>query len=53
MKSEEVIRETLKKLEDDSILKEETATIEENAPLALMQLEMETRIRVLKWVLGE
>ncbi len=52
MKTEKEIKAELKKLEADERLSYKTATIVENAPLALIQLEMETNIAALKWVLA-
>lgn len=51
MREEKTIKKMLKRLEADERLKYPTATIVENAPLALIQLEMESKIGVLKWVL--
>jgi len=48
------IREQIQKIEADTRYQEglkTPATIDINAPLALIQLEMETRIKTLKWVL--
>ncbi len=51
MKSEKEIRKQLKKIESDKRLSYPTATIVENAPLALIQLELEMKRDTLKWVL--
>ncbi|MDP2104627.1 MAG: hypothetical protein Q8J76_01430 [Desulfobulbaceae bacterium] len=51
MKTEEEIKERIKLIESDKRLKYKTATIVENAPLALIQLELETKRDTLKWVL--
>ena len=53
MKTIEEIKKELNRAKGDERLKSPTATIVENAPLALIQLELETTIRVLKWVLKE
>ena len=50
---EEMIEKVDKRIADieaDSRYQRQSATIEENAPLALIQLEMETEIRILRWV---
>lgn len=48
------IKKMLNKLENDSRVKDqETATIAVNAPLALTQLSIESKIAALKWTLGE
>jgi len=51
MRKEKVIKKMLAVLESDERLKYPPATIQINAPLALIQLEMESKITVLKWVL--
>jgi len=53
MKTEKEILDKIKELESDERLSYPTATIIENAPLALIQLEMESKITALKWVLGD
>ena len=55
MKTGSKIKECLAQIESDSRYQsglKHPATIEENAPLALIQLEMETKVKVLKWVLS-
>lgn len=52
MKSEKQIKAEIKKLESDDRYKAPTATIQINAPLALIQLELESKVQALKWVLG-
>ena len=47
------IKKMLEKLENDSRVKQKTATIITNAPLALTQLSIEAKIQALKWVLGD
>jgi hypothetical protein len=53
MRSEEEIRARLAEIEADSRLRQKSATVFENAPLALIQLELESKRDVLRWVLGE
>lgn len=51
MKNEKEVKKKLKKIESDERLSYPTATIVENAPLALIQLELEMKRDTLKWVL--
>jgi hypothetical protein len=51
MRSEKEIKDKIKELESDERLNYVCATIFENAPLALVQLELETKISTLYWVL--
>ena len=44
--------EKLKEIDRDERIHYPTATIDINAPLALIQLSLETRKEVLEWVLG-
>lgn len=53
MKTKDQIREKIKELESDERLSYPVATVVENAPLALIQLSLETQIGMLKWVLEE
>ena len=53
MKTENEIREKLEEITKDERLGYKTATIVENAPLALIQLSLETKRDVLKWVLDK
>lgn len=56
MRTVEEIKEQIQKVEADDRYQsglKMPATIDINAPLALIQLEMETRIKTLKWVLKE
>lgn len=53
MKTKDQIREKIKELESDERLSYPVATVVENAPLALIQLSLETQIDMLKWVLEE
>ncbi len=55
MKTEAEIREKIAEFENDSRYQaglKHPATIDINAPLALIQLDYEVRIKWLKWVLG-
>jgi transcription elongation factor Elf1 len=47
---EQVINKAIEAVRADDRLKE-TVTIEENAPLALTQVQLETQIGTLRWVL--
>lgn len=51
MKKPEVIQAKLDEIKKDERLTYPSANIQINAPLALIQLEAETRIRTLEWVL--
>jgi hypothetical protein len=51
MKSEEQIRKELARIDADERIHYPPATIQINAPLALIQLGLETRRDALKWVL--
>lgn len=51
MKTEKQIRARIKEIESDSRYQAPTATVQVNAPLALIQLGFETEVAVLKWVL--
>jgi hypothetical protein len=51
--TEKQMRDRLKAIDADERYHYKAATVFENAPLALIQLEMETEARVLAWVLGE
>lgn len=53
MKNEKEIRDQLNKIRSDERLSYPTATIVENAPLALIQLDLEAKIDALEWVLNE
>jgi len=52
MKTEEEIRNELKRVKSDERLNYKTATVSENVPLALIQLELEARVATLRWVLA-
>jgi len=49
----EEVKAKLQELKNDDRLKSPSATVFVNAPLALIQLELETKILTLKWVLNE
>ena len=53
MRTEAEVRALLKEVTADERLGYPPATVEINAPLALVQLELETKRDTLKWVLGE
>ena len=53
MKTGEEIKARLQKVCSDERLSYPTATIFENAPLAMIQLALETERHILQWVLGE
>jgi len=54
MKTEKEIRQYIKEIQEDSRYDVgNPATVEINAPLALIQCSMEAKVAVLKWVLGE
>lgn len=55
MRSEKEIRALIERTKTDykHILTGECANIQINAPRALMQLDAETRLHALHWVLGE
>ena len=52
MKTEKDIIEKLEELKKDERLYYKTADVFTNAPLALMQLSMETQVNTLEWILG-
>ena len=51
MKTKKEIEKKMKEIEADKRINYPTATISENAPLALIQLHSETQRDILKWVL--
>ena len=53
MRSRTEIEAKLKEVESDERLTYKSATVFENAPLALTQLELETKVSVLRWVLTD
>jgi hypothetical protein len=55
MKSEKEVRQQIKDIElkYDYLLKGSMATIENNAPRALMQLSVTSQLEALYWVLGK
>jgi len=52
MKTKEEIEDKIKELESDERLSP-SATIIENAPLVLIQVEPEAKIYILKWILTD
>jgi len=54
MKTEQEIKATIKKIKQDynHVLTGSVATVTINAPRALMQLDAETTLNTLHWVLG-
>ena len=53
MKSKEEILAKIKDLEGDDRHKYEPALVQINAPLALIQVEIQAKIDALMWALGE
>ncbi len=53
MKSKQEIQEKLFDVEKDERLGYPAATVVENAPLALIQLSLETKRDILRWILEE
>lgn len=56
VRTEKQILARIKEIESDSRYakdKKHTATIVENAPLALMQMGWESEVRALKWAIGK
>lgn len=53
MKTEEAIKAWIRELQADTRLKQPTATVFENAPLALIQLSLETQISTLEDVIND
>lgn len=53
MRTEAEIRKKLAEVESDDRLGYRTATTFENAPLALIQLGLETEVATLKWILED
>jgi len=53
MKTEKEIKKRLAEIEKDERISYPTATIDINAPLALIQLSLETERDALKWVLAK
>jgi hypothetical protein len=51
MKSKEDIKKEIDRLKKDDRLKGKPALVEINAPLALIQVHLESRIAALEWVL--
>lgn len=53
MKTEKEIRSEIDKINKDERFHYPIANVFSNSPLALIQLEMETKYDTLHWVLGE
>ena len=53
MRTEKEIRKELAEVESDKRLFYPAATTDENAPLALVQVTLETKVNILKWVLND
>jgi len=53
MKTEQQIRSRLAEIEADERLHYPPATTDVNAPLALVQVELETGVQLLHWVLAD
>lgn len=53
MKSEQQIRERINQIESDERYKARPATVDINAPLALMQMGMGSEREALLWVLKD
>lgn len=53
MKTEQEVKEKLSTIKKDERLGYPVATIDINAPLALIQLSLETQCDILRWVLSE
>ena len=51
MKTEKQIRKKIEEIEADERHKAPPALVDINAPLALIQVDLEAKIRALKWVL--
>lgn len=51
MKTIQQIKNKIKEIETDERMKAKTATIDINAPLALIQCGLEHQLTILKWVL--
>jgi len=52
MKTKDKIKKKLKEIEADERIKYPAATVSENAPLALIQTNLEATRGALKWVLN-
>ncbi len=52
MKTKKEIEEKLKKVESDERLHYPSADVFTNAPLALIQVELESQRDILKWILN-
>ncbi len=52
MRSEQEVRDSLSRVSGDERLTYEPVLVQVNAPLALIQVELEARKNVLRWMLG-
>ena len=52
MKNRKEIIKKIKELLNDERIQYPLATVQENAPLAFVQVEIKTWVRALSWVLG-
>ena len=53
MKTEAEIRKAIREIEKDTRLKSPPALVRINAPLALIQVDLDAQIKTLKWVLDD
>ena len=52
MKTQQELEEKLAEIESDTRLGYSLATIRENSPLALIQLDLKSKAGMLRWALG-
>jgi len=53
MKTIKQIKDEIKRIEEDDRYKAAPASIQINAPLALIQTDMESRVKTLNWVMNQ
>lgn len=53
MKTEEEIQDKINEIQSDERFNYEPANVLTNAPLALIQTDMEAKFKALNWVLGK
>lgn len=53
MKTEAEVKKMIAKLKRDPHFKRSSATVYQNAPLALIQCNIEGKIEALKWVIAD
>lgn len=53
MKTREQILAAIAEIKKDSRYKEKPALVQINAPLALIQVDLESQIKALRWVLDD